>query len=168
MKAFPAHTDAVRDLSFAPTDAKFVSGSNDHSVNIWDLETCESVTKLSGRTGHGMEVNSVHWHPRQALILSGSKDSFIKLWDPRSSSDAGSAGGCLRTLDNHNGFVSRVRWNDNGKWFLSCSGDHLVKVWDIRTMRPFQTMTGHKKEVTCGIWHPTHERVLATGGKPYI
>eukprot|EP01041_Mallomonas_annulata_P013228 gene13228-27990_t len=54
-----AHTNAVRGLSFSPSDAKFVSCS---------------------------DVRCAAWHPHRSLVCTGSKDNTVKLWDPRSDS----------------------------------------------------------------------------------
>lgn len=48
VKGFQAHADsAVRDLSLAPSDVKFVTGSDDMSIKLWDFETitCERTMK---------------------------------------------------------------------------------------------------------------------------
>jgi polyadenylation factor subunit 2 len=159
-----AHSSAVRDISFCPTDLLFVTGSQDHSVRLWNAGI-EKISSLgeTGKDAHGMVVTSVHWHPRMALVLSGSKDTSVKVWDPRQAA-------CLRTLHAHNQDVTKVRWNDNGRWFLSASRDSSIKIWDIRTMSVFQTfkpdaagVSDDRREVAAAAWHPYHERVLASG-----
>jgi polyadenylation factor subunit 2 len=42
-----AHREQVRGLSFAPSDSKFASCSDDKTVIIWDLESRKSVQVLS-------------------------------------------------------------------------------------------------------------------------
>lgn len=42
---------------------------------------------------------------------------------------------------------AKIKWNMNGNWLLTGSRDQLVKVFDIRTMKEFQTLRGHKREV---------------------
>ena len=79
---YPARLEAVRGLSFSPTDAKFTSCSDDRTVRIFDFVTCKEESILQG---HGSDVKCVDWHPHKALIISGSKDSQqpIILWDAR-------------------------------------------------------------------------------------
>ena len=81
VKAFRAHEEAIRGLSFSPTDAKFVSCSDDVKIKIWDFLRGEQEQVLEG---HGWDVKSVSWHPFKSLIVSGSKDNLVKVWDAKS------------------------------------------------------------------------------------
>jgi len=153
VKTFNGHEAAVRGVSFSPTDAKFVTGSDDKMIKIWDFTTCQQELNLAG---HGWDVKGVSWHPYKSLIVSGGKDNLIKLWDPRSGRE-------LVTIPGHKNTVSRVVFNDNGNWFVSASRDHTIKIWDIRTFKDIQTCRGHSTEVTSLAWHPFYEDMLASG-----
>lgn len=48
-KAFQAHKEAVRDLSFCPTDLKFASCSDDVTLKIWDFAKCQEEHTLTGK-----------------------------------------------------------------------------------------------------------------------
>lgn len=84
VKMFQGHSEAIRGLSFSPTDAKFTSCSDDRSVRIFDFVTSEEESKLES---HGSDVKCVDWHPSKGIIVSGSKDSQqpIILWDARNA-----------------------------------------------------------------------------------
>jgi polyadenylation factor subunit 2 len=74
------HFQAVRGLSYSPMETKFVSGSDDATLKIWDFATHSVEKELKE---HLSDVKCVQWHPDRALICSGSKDNSVKLWDPR-------------------------------------------------------------------------------------
>lgn len=152
------HREAVRCLTFAPSDRKFVSCSDDATIKIWDFELGREEQVL---TGHGWDVKTVDYHPTKSLLASGSKDNLVKLWDPRASSS--SAAACVRTLHGHKNTVLSVSWNQNGHWLLTTSRDQLVKLYDIRKMKEFATLKGHTREVTSAAWHPVHERLFCSG-----
>eukprot|EP00727_Mastigamoeba_balamuthi_P012289 m51a1_g7683 putative wd40 repeat-containing protein (478) ;mRNA; f:20522-22436 len=155
VQSFNAHTEAIRDISFAHSDLKFLTCSDDKSIKVWDFHTCTEERALQG---HGWDVKGADWHPTMPLIVSGSKDNFVKLWDAKSGKN-------IATLQNlHKGTVSRVRWNANGNWFLSCASDQLIKLFDIRAMREMVVFRGHKKEVTALRWHPFLEGMFVSGG----
>ena len=155
VKIIDAHRESVRDISFSPSDAKFVTASDDSTLKIWSFTEGLEERQL---TGHGWDVKCVDWHPWQALILSGSKDSLIKLWDPRQAS-------VVNTVHGNKSIVQGLRWNRlNGNWFCSAGRDGLVRLWDIRAMREIMVGRGHKKEVCTVHWHPHHEALFATGG----
>lgn len=88
LKAWNAHREAIRGLSFAPGDERFVSASDDATVRMWNFEEGREERVF---TGHNWDVKCVEWHPTKGLFVSGSKDNLIKFWDPRS-------GTCLSTL----------------------------------------------------------------------
>eukprot|EP00835_Amoeboradix_gromovi_P003172 NODE_200_length_15202_cov_0.356618.p5 type:complete len:258 gc:universal NODE_200_length_15202_cov_0.356618:1771-998(-) len=78
IKIIKAHEEPVRGIGFSPSDSKFVSGSDDKSVKIFDFA---SGVEESSLTGHGWDVKTVDWHPHSSLIASGSKDNMVKVLD---------------------------------------------------------------------------------------
>ena len=154
-KIFQAHDRSCRALSFAPTDAKFATCSDDKTVRVWDFKTQKEDAKLDG---HGWDVKCVCWHPQKSLLASGSKDRIVKLWDPRS-------GKCIVSLESHKHTVNHVEWNRNGKWLLTASRDQQSKLFDIRMIDEELHSYFHESEVTSLAWHPIHEDMFASGDK---
>lgn len=76
--------EAVRDLSFCPTDTKFASCSDDKKIKIWDFVSCREDSTLAG---HGWDVKCVDWHPYNSLVVSGSKDNDVKICITKSEID---------------------------------------------------------------------------------
>lgn len=151
---FEGHKEPIRDVSFAPDDLRFVTGSDDGSVKIWDFERRELEKSL---TGHGYDVRCVKWHPTKSLLVSGSKNNIIKFWDPRTGTD-------LRTLHDHKNTINALAWSPNGNMVASASRDQSIKIFDIRMMKIVQNFTGHEKEVCTVAWHPMHHDHLVSGG----
>jgi len=157
VKMFQAHKEAIRRVSFCPTDAKFASCSDDGTVRIWDFQRCYEEKVLRG---HGADVKCVDWHPHKGIVVSGSKDNQqpIKLWDPKS-------GQVLTTIHAHKSTVMDCAWNQNGNWLITASRDHLLKLFDLRNLKEeMQTFRGHKKEASAVRWHPIHESMFTSGG----
>ena len=48
LKQVAAHREAVRSVSVAPTDLKFVTASDDSTLTVWDLATCSAECSMSG------------------------------------------------------------------------------------------------------------------------
>ncbi|KAK9898090.1 WD40 repeat-like protein [Cystobasidium minutum MCA 4210] len=149
---FEGHKEPVRDVSWAPDDLRFVTGSDDGTVKIWDFERREIEKALSG---HGYDVRCVKWHPTKSLLVSGSKNALIKFWDPRTGTD-------LRTLHDHKNSIQAMAWSPNGNMVASASRDQSIKIFDIRMMKMIQNFTGQE---ACSVaWHPVHHDHLVSGG----
>ncbi|KAL4399183.1 pre-mRNA cleavage and polyadenylation factor (CPF) complex subunit [Malassezia pachydermatis] len=154
VQAYTGHRDAIRGMSFAPDDQRFVTASDDSTLKIWGFDEAQEESTLKG---HGWEVKCVEWHPTQALLVSGSKDNLVKFWDPRS-------GGELGTFHGHKNTVQAVRWNPNGYLVATASRDQSIKIYDTRAMKDVYTLRGHAKEVCSLEWHPIHHDLLVSGG----
>ncbi|KAJ2480686.1 WD repeat-containing protein 33 [Coemansia sp. RSA 2131] len=154
LKAFQGHKYPVRDLSFSPTDLKFVSASDDQQLKIWDFRLNKEERQL---VGHKWDVRTVDWHPHLGMIASGSKDNMIRVWDPRSAK-------CIATVGQHNNTVTQLQWNHNGRWLLSGGRDRCLKLFDVRKLNEEMTTFVTQREVHSVAWHPVHETMFASGG----
>ena len=154
VKNFSAHKESVRQLSFAPGDLKFASGSDDSTVRVWDFARVASEQVLAG---HGGDVKCVDWHHSKSIIVSGSKDGLVKLWCPRS-------GKALGTMHGHQGTITATKWNANGNWVLSSSRDQTCRVYDIRMQAELSTFVGHGNDITNAVWHSVHEELFTSCG----
>ena len=70
------HTDQVRSLTFMPDGTSLVSGSQDSTVKLWDVQTSGVVKTFHGHTNG---VSSVSISADCTIIASGSKDHTICL-----------------------------------------------------------------------------------------
>ncbi len=71
------HTDAVVSVAISPGGQTLVSGSNDNTINVWELSTGKLVRTL---TGDADAVYSVAISPDGQTLVSGSRDNTIKVW----------------------------------------------------------------------------------------
>lgn len=74
------HALAVRSLSFAPDGRTLISGCDDRSIHVYDVEHGQLASVLNG---HGNWVLSVAANPdiSKQQLASGSADNKIKIWD---------------------------------------------------------------------------------------
>jgi WD40 repeat protein len=72
------HTDEVLSLTFSPDGTSLVSGSEDKTIKLWDMQTGGVVKTFQGHTG---EVLSVSISVNCTTIASWSEDQTICLWD---------------------------------------------------------------------------------------
>ena len=80
--ALNGHIKSVCSVAWSPLllGQKIASGSNDHLVKIWDVESSMCLSTLNGHTNC---VSSVAWSPLLLghKIASGSYDYTVIIWD---------------------------------------------------------------------------------------
>ncbi|KAJ2554247.1 ubiquitin-binding SDF ubiquitin ligase complex subunit met30 [Coemansia sp. RSA 1933] len=168
----PAHADGILCTQF--NDEYIITGSYDSKVHVWDAETFELVSEL---TGHTMPVRALEFD--DCKLFSGSLDGTVRIWNYRDGTCiralrvfddggvislhqhcgtlvVGGENGTIRvfniakmtsfTLTGHTDWVNSVRLYDENTLF-SCSDDMLVKRWDLEQRRCVRTYTGHSHHV---------------------
>jgi WD40 repeat protein len=132
VKTLSGHTDEVSSLVVASDGRRALSGSNDTTLKLWDLETGKCRRTLAG---HMESVEAVAMTGDGRRALSGSYDNTLKLWDLET-------GKCLRTLTGHTKAVSAVALTSDGRRALSGSKDKTLKLWDLITGECLRTLIG--------------------------
>ena len=142
---YPSHTGAVTGLAWHPDGDFIATTSNDGTCIIWNPNTAEPITTL---TGHTHEITGVAWHPSGDLIATTSEDYFI-IWDPHT-------GQKRTTFTGHTSWVSGVAWHPTGNLIATTSWGGSCIIWNPHTGEKIITfITGHTDEVTNVAWHPS-------------
>ncbi|MBM3728907.1 MAG: hypothetical protein FJW40_26210, partial [Acidobacteria bacterium] len=141
----------VTSVAWSPDGQRALSGSDDKTVRLWEVETgrCERVLE-----GHTAIVGSVAWSPDGQRALSGSADSTVRLWEVET-------GRCERVLEGHSGSVGSVAWSPGGQRALSGSDDKTVRLWEVETGRCERVLEGHSNGVPSVAWSRDGQRALS-------
>src|SRR5262249_21283445 len=85
----------VLSYAFKSNGKLALSGANDKTVRLWDLETgsCVHVFK-----DHAAQVRQVAWSTDEQYALSGANDKTVRQWDIW-------RGACMQVLEGHKGMV---------------------------------------------------------------
>ena len=75
---FYGHTNGVACLTFSLDGASLISGSDDKTIKLWDVQTGGIIKTFHGHTD---TVNSVSISPDCTTVASGSGDKTIRLWN---------------------------------------------------------------------------------------
>ncbi len=78
VKTLIGHTWSVYCIAITPDGKKVVSGSDDETIKIWNLETGELDKTL---IGHSQEVRTIAISPDGQMIVSGSYDGTVRSWN---------------------------------------------------------------------------------------
>lgn len=129
----------VNAVALLPDGVHALSGSDDQTLKLWDLETGVGLSTFRGHTG---PVTAVAVLPNGEQALSGADDKTIRLWDL-------STGKELRRIENADGQVRCVAVLPNGRHGLSGSTDGTVRLWNLETGAEVRCLTGHTDWVAC-------------------
>ncbi|MEG4082768.1 WD40 repeat domain-containing protein [Microcoleus sp. POL10_C6] len=71
------HRDLITALAVTPDNKRVISGSNDQTIRVWDMQTGNLLSILSG---HQEQVSSIALSSNGKLLISSSFDKTIKAW----------------------------------------------------------------------------------------
>jgi WD40 repeat protein len=132
-RVLAGHQGFVTAVAVLP-DGRVVSGSHDHTLRVWDVESGQVLATLAGHQG---AVKAVAVLP-DGRVVSGSSDGTMRVWDVES-------GQVFATLVGHRGSVRSVAVLPDGR-VVSGSSDGTVRVWDVasgQTLTTLQCLRAH-------------------------
>ncbi|CAE6452267.1 unnamed protein product, partial [Rhizoctonia solani] len=139
------HEYSVSSVAFSPDGKSIASGSDDHTIRIWDAHSLSFIGEPL--RGHDGSIKYISYSPLDNIIASGSEDKTIRLWDVNTCR---LLAGPL--FGNHR-FYS-VAFSPDAKLIASGCGGYLsrdpsansVQLWDVQKMtatsNPFKGHTG--------------------------
>ena len=137
LRTLKGHVGDVRTVTLSADGRRAVSGSEDHTLKVWDVERGRELWTLVGHSG---KVTAVAVSADGQRAVSGSYDRTVKVWDVESGRE-------LRTLRGHASAVAGVAISADGRRAVSGSGDRTLKVWDVERGRELRTLQGHVRPV---------------------
>ncbi|KIO13849.1 hypothetical protein M404DRAFT_120746 [Pisolithus tinctorius Marx 270] len=148
------HAYGVNSVAFSPDGKSIVSGSQDTTVRLWDVEG--GVQIGSPLEGHKNEVNSVAFSPDGKRIVTGSWDNTVRFWDVEGGVQIGSP------LKGHTNPIFSVAFSPDGKSIVSGSWDKTVRVWDVEGgVQIGSPLKGHTDGVNSVAFSPDGKRIVS-------
>jgi WD40 repeat protein/serine/threonine protein kinase len=152
------HDGPVRSVAFSPKGTLVLSGSEDHSVRVWDPAAGEAVKALRG---HGGIVRSCTFSPDGEWVLSGGEDQSVRLWDVKGYEE-------VRVLHatvfaGHEDAVLSAKFSRDGKQIVTASRDRTASLWNAENGTPVRRFQeGHEFLASGVVFYPDGKH-LATG-----
>ncbi len=152
------HKGEVSSVSFSPDGTILASGSSDHTIKLWKVQTEENIATFEG---HSREVTSIAFSPDGTILASGSSDHTIKLWKVQTEEN-------IATFEGHSREVTSIAFSPDGTTLASGSWDETVRLWDVATRTNIATFLEHTREVTAVAFSPDGTTLVSVGGDRMI
>lgn len=117
-------------MSFSPDGLQLASGSDDHTIRVWDLRSGNELLCSS----QNQAVLSVTWTPDGQYLVSGGADHTVNIWERTP----------LRTSRNfygHTDSIQSIAVSPSSQYIASGSSDHTIKLWDFTLYRHLHKTT---------------------------
>ncbi|MFL5282107.1 MAG: WD40 repeat domain-containing protein [Rhodopila sp.] len=120
------HGDSIWACAFSPDGSRIASGSEDHTIRIWDVASGDCLMTLCG---HEDFVRTCAFSPDGTRLASGSDDRTIRVWDTAS-------GDCLMALLHDGDWVWTCAFSPDGRQIASASAGGTLRLWDTASGAP--------------------------------
>ncbi|CAL0309411.1 unnamed protein product [Lupinus luteus] len=154
IQEFMAHSGAVNCLKIGKKECRrFVTGGDDHKVNLW---TIGKPTYSMSLSGHSNPVQSLAFDSAEVLVLGGASSGVIKLWDLEEAK-------MVRTVAGQRSSCTAIEFHPFGEFFASGYMDANLKIWDIRKKGCIHTYKGHSQGISSIKFTPDGRWVVSGG-----
>lgn len=130
-----AHEQSLLRIAFSPGGQHLASGSLDHTVRLWDVESGRQIWSL--RPGCPWAGDSVEFSPDGRWVASEREDTVLALWEA-------STGNLVKVFEGHGKHINDVAFSADGSWIASGSSDMTIRIWSTATGRCLRVLEGHR------------------------
>jgi WD40 repeat protein/serine/threonine protein kinase len=142
---------AVTAVVFTPDGNNIISGAEDGTIYIWDVQTGERVGEF---VGHADEITQIRFSKDGKTMLTASSDRAAILWDFAQRR-------LLSRFAGHTAGVNSVAFNGNESLILTGSQDSTMIVWDVVTGQSRQQLIGSDSPIVSAQFATDDQLVLS-------
>ena len=124
------HKDNVISIQIHPRKNVLISGSNDETVKLWDIEKQRCIRTLRG---HQHMVHKAMFCNDSKNAVSASEDRTLRYWDLET-------GECLNVFTDHEDVIFGLAVDHENNRAVTGSDDGTVRFWDLNGGVPVATL----------------------------
>lgn len=140
------HIGLINSLDFIDTGNLLLSGSDDHNIKIWDVETGTLIRTFSE---HITVTRDAKFTPDGMSVIS-AEDNYLIYWRNAVDGQIGRL-----PMYGHTGSVLSVDMSKDMQKIVSGSYDKTIKIWDAQTGKMLNSIEAHDKSVSQVEFNPT-------------
>lgn len=144
------HRDGVLAATFVPGTNLAVSGGEDRTVRVWDLETQQTLRTIAVSDA----LNSLAVSPDGKLLATACYDGAVTLWDLATGEKRGTYAG-------HKDSVNSVAFSNAGDKLVTASYDKSIRVWDVGSAQLIRAFRGHNDYVNGAAFTADSKQVIS-------
>lgn len=126
------HSGPVKAISFSNDNTKVVSGSDDKTARVWDLNDAK-FPELARFAEHTGAVTAVAFKSDGLQVVSGSADMSVKLWSVADTK-------LVMNFAGHTGPIVAVAMPSTNQP-VSASSDKTIRFWNVANGQATRTLT---------------------------
>lgn len=134
-------TTYADSIAFSPDGTLLASGSRDHLLRLWSVETGREIARLSGHTD---ALSAVAFAASGALLASGAADHSVRLWDVDQATKEYRQTLLLR---GHVDMISSLAFSPDGRLLASASLDRTIRLWTIESGEQMFVLRDHQGSI---------------------
>jgi WD40 repeat protein/DNA-binding SARP family transcriptional activator len=131
-----------------------LSGSTDHSLYLWDLETGHQIQTLEGHSG---VIRHLAASPDGRRVLSGGGDGEVLMWDL-------TKGEMQARFAVHADAIEAIAFAPDGNTAISVSIDGTIILWDLTNAALLNRFEGHRTAVLDVTYTPGGDYFVSASG----
>jgi len=140
---------SIYSTAFTPDSRRILTGSDDCTVRLWDVETGKEVQRFVLPE----PVDSVSLSSDGHKLLTNGDDKIARLWDLQT-------GKVLQRFEGHLGVIRAVAFSLDAQKALTGSWDNTARLWDVETGRELRRFVGHSDVVNSVTSSPNGRFIL--------
>jgi serine/threonine protein kinase/WD40 repeat protein len=114
------HTQAVECLALSPDGRRLLSGGQDRTMRLWDIQSGECVRMFTRFRG---TVWSVAFSSDGRQALTASDPAAVQLWDLNTGAE-------VRHFAGHTSGARCAAFSHDGRFVVGCAFDKTMRLWD--------------------------------------
>ncbi|XP_017764904.1 PREDICTED: eukaryotic translation initiation factor 3 subunit I isoform X2 [Eufriesea mexicana] len=142
---FNGHMGSVWCIDVNWDTTRFLSGSGDNTLRIWDCQT------------GGPRISAILWGALDETVITGHEDGEIIIWDVKTRQK-------LKSAKCHKSQINDMQFNKDGTMFVTASKDNTAKLFDSDSLTLLKTYKT-ERPVNSATISPTFDHVVLGGGQ---